>query len=506
MAKFKKRIVLAGMYEIPQPDGSYRREFIDPERLEHWADTARTMLQRGFRIPAPWNHDGAALPVQVGVDGTLSSALDNGGWWTGFTVEEELDGTPALYGVLEIPGEIADPHSLASKIGQTIKDTSVYVRPEFRDSSGQAWTDALMHVALVTHPIEHNQPNFTPLDTATGQRSATDPGLLPAGSLALCMNYCRYPVRMALPAATGSVSSRKTGGAGGPGMPGTPGKGKSPAASSADKSLQSSLGQEGGDAQINSFQELLLRLREVAKIALPEDTSPENLIERLRVALLQKAASEEEEDQGSITTPPEGATEQPAPVLMSFNPKQIASILASKVVNPDTGQPFTEAELKAVGSTPAPAPVTPPADEVVMSHPRYQELEKSAGFLAARLNEQALAGLRTRIKGLISGPKAKITQEYAQKHLEPHLAGFKMSFNADGTVRPHQVEVILDALEAVPTVLGPSRLLPGTAMSLPAAPQGVGAAVEPLPPGFEGSQVSEQQAAEIANEFLKNTV
>lgn len=156
MARFEKAILSAGQYKV---NGAVYD--ITPERLRHWADTAMRMIQSGLRIPAPWRHDEHSVPLKMGNDGTLSSSKENGGFWERFWVEEK-NGTAVLYGELEAPGEITDYDSPAGRIGKTVKETSIYVRPEFEDGSGTRWKDAILHVALVTHPVEKGQLNFVP--------------------------------------------------------------------------------------------------------------------------------------------------------------------------------------------------------------------------------------------------------------------------------------------------------------------------------------------------------
>jgi hypothetical protein len=524
MAKFRKQIVAAGVYDIPLPGGGSRVELLTPTRLQHWAETGNRMLRAGFRIPAPWCHDPNALPFKMGNDGTLPNSLQNVGFWESLEVSANEQGVPALFGLVDVPGDAQDPNSPAGKIGNTIQDTSVYVRPNFRDSAGRNWSDALMHIALVTHPVEHGQPNFQPVPKS-GIETPAIPGSpvhIQAGELALSMSHCRYQIdahgdwHLAMAAPGSGLAANGPGTAGGSPVNATGAR--------SSKGLTDTLGDESGDRRISSFQELLIRLREVAKIALPEDTTEETLVERLGVALMQKAASEEDEEKpGSTIKPPEGAREQTAPVVMSFKPEQVQAIVTAQVVNPTTGQPFTADELVQIGevqmsqkpATPPAAPVPPAGnstpDEIlalVMSHPKVQELQQTTAFLARRVNEQALATVQSRINGLIA---KGLPKTYVDTHITPLLTGFQMSFNPDGSQRKHPVEVILDGLEpainlvapartsGVSALLTPSQLNSALSMSNPPGTE------EPLPEHLRPSQVTDEKAAEVANEFLKNT-
>jgi hypothetical protein len=481
MAKFRKSIVTAGVYEIPSSDGKNRIELLTADRLKHWAETAKRMEQSGFRIPAPWNHDGAALPIQTGQDGTLRTSFENGGFWSDLQVKSNADGVATLYGTLDVPGDPQDHSSPAAKIGTTVRDTSIYVRPQFSDSKGQKWEDALMHIALVTHPVEQGQDNFEP---SFSQKNEAGVAISMSHRLVLSRPENQPPqkdVFMAIRDFQPSGASAT--------IPGAPDQ------------IEGSGPNE--QQEINSFKELLLRLREIAKIALPEDTTVQNLVERLRVVLLQKEASEEadEEEEGSTTQPPEGAKEQPAPVVMSFNAQQIDAIIAAKVVNPSTGKPFSKDELAKVGE-PKPVETNP---DVVMSHPKVVELTNACNFFAKRLNDMTLGEIRSRVQGLVA--KGKISKDYVEKKLAPLMEGFQMSYSPDGTRQPHQIEVVLDALEAANSLVGP-------AVSQGVMNQQQAAAYlamnfskeEPMPPDFlNGGVLNEEDASKVANEFLKNT-
>lgn len=70
----------------------------------------------------------------------------------------------------------------------------------------------------------------------------------------------------------------------------------------------------------SSLTALVNKLKEVAKIALPESVTRESLVEVLMGALLQKGLSEQ--DGGTkpdLTTPPKGSLAEPGPVIMSEN-------------------------------------------------------------------------------------------------------------------------------------------------------------------------------------------
>ena len=423
--RFKKPIVTTGVYTIP---GDVPRKVkINQDRLDHWKDQFDKMKEAGVSVPAPWNHSKEALPMSVGNDGTLPRSDINAGWWDKLWVE---DGT--LWGELDVP-QSAD----AVKIGTNVKETSIYVRPDFEDGSGNKWQDSLMHIALVTHPIENGQGNFTPVGDESG--------------LAISMSHLTEPLEMASPEkAEEQVSSN-------------------PVGVSPDR-----------ENSQNGVPALLEALRAVM-IDLPEDTNDTNFMERLLVALRQKKASEHPEDK-SVSKPPEGAKEQPAPVAMSQeNAKEIEASSDDKQL-----------------------------EEVVMSHPKFQAAQKTVNFLMGHIGNQHKEQLASRRDSLIA--EGKITEEYAAQHLNPSIDGFQMSFGEDGSVSECAAAQIMDALEAAPSlttnILGGSNssqdlnklALAMSQSGVSGLPAGINLQEEKNPAAGEGLNPDD-----VALEFLKNT-
>jgi hypothetical protein len=225
---------------------------------------------------------------------------------------------------------------------------------------------------------------------------------------------------------------------------------------------------------------MLESLRAVA-IDLPDDTNDVNFMERLIVALRQKKASENPEED-SITNPPEGAKEQPAPVAMSQE---------------------KETDVKEV---------TPQATaEEVLSHPSYQAATKTISFLMSHLNGQEKAKLQERRNTLLAG--GKVSEDYASKYLDPAISDFKMSFGEDGSVEVCNAATIMDALEAAPSlvtgILGKGQQPDANSL------QQLGLAMSQsgmsgIPAGLEYQEevnpdTAGPSADDIAMEFLRNT-
>jgi hypothetical protein len=415
--RFKKPIVTTGIYTIPGE--TPKKVEITKDRLNHWVQQFDSMKEAGISVPAPWNHSKDALPMSVGNDGTLPRSDINAGWWDKIWMQ---DGT--LWGELDVPRS-----EDAVKIGTNVKESSIYVRPEFNDGSGNKWDDSLMHIALVTHPIENGQGNFEAVEEMEQ-------------GIALAMSQLTEPLSMS------NLDEVRPGGSVAP--------------------------------QKNGIQEMLESLRAVA-IDLPDDTHEVNFMERLIVALRQKKASENPEDD-SISNPPEGAKEQPAPVAMSQEKET------------DVNKTISQ-------------------EEAVLSHPSYQAATKTISFLMSHLNGQEKSKLQERRNTLLAG--GKVSEDYASKHLDPAISDFKMSFGEDGSVEVCNAATIMDALEAAPSlvtgILSKSQGDPnattlqqlGLAMSqsgMAGIPAGFNLQEEQNPNETDGPSPED-----IAVEFLRNT-
>ncbi len=344
--KFSKPIVSAGKYNVPTEKGPDREETITANRLRHWALQHGEMVKQGLKIPAPWAHNGEG-PLQIGSDGTLKSSKDNAGFWEKLWVDNGM-----LWGIVDVPSE-----EDAIKIGKSVQETSVFVRPKFIDGKGSEWEDSLMHIALVTHPVEAGQGNFVP----------------EKDGLTLSMS----------------------------------------------QNTQMNVDITGNSSTL-SLNEVLKKLREVAEIGLPENTTESNLIDRLMSALMQKEISDKDKlETGTTRRPPSKSVEQPSTVAiaMAFNTEQIKSIVDSKVINPKTSKEFTEVDLLK-GNEPVTMSQTPNVPKEVENNPAFQSLKNSVGFLMSHTATLTKVGFTDRINALVS--KGVISKDYVETNCFEH--------------------------------------------------------------------------------------
>lgn len=512
MARLTKAIVRAGVHNVSTPNGERRWETILPERLQHWADQANEMIASGHSIPAPFSHDPSATPVLMGPGGLPATSYDNAGFWDSFYVGID-NGTPTLFGEIEPPGDENDPRSPAFKIGRTVKETSIYAEPLFVDGRGVQRQDALLHAAFVLNPIEPGQSPPVPASPAK------------PGSVAIAMSQCVYPLTMGPGSPPPKKPKPKAGGSpplspGGEGQGGTPPAGPLPTQTPTyPKGRQAREPLDGESVRSGSdITTVLENLRKVARLILPDDTSEENILERLNAALIQKDLSESEDgvESGVTRRAPPGAVEQSPPILMAFSAQQIDALVKANVINPATSKPFTKSELEAN----VPVQMAQPTASQTPTPPVPDPRDQAIAFLMGQTQNQAKAGRLARAKALVG---RKVSQNYFDTHLKPLLDGFKMSYSQgpDGVLveSPNALDATLAALEAQPDLTrgilpasAPSALPHGQSLAnvLNAIVMGqsgldlAGLQLEANP--YEGgNQISDADADALVNQVLVNT-
>jgi hypothetical protein len=361
MPLLRKEIIPAGKYSVVTPQGRVLKEFT-PSYLRHISKTANKMVKSGLRIPTPFGHSKDATPH------ASDNPANNAGYWNRFWVSTE-NGKPGLWGEVDVPGTEEDPNSPYYKAKHTAKETSVCIHENYVDGKQRKWQNALMHVALVNHPVVPNQKDFEHVPDNTSV------------------------VNMSM------------------------------------------LTEKDPTLTVPDISGLIKKLRDVCKIYVPDNTTPETFIKDLAVAV------------GQYELCPPGRTEgiDPVPVYMSTQIKdsdmplsqdQIKSIVESGTINPVTGKAYVAEDFNVAATAPSP------------------EDKKVGAVLKAFTNkfiDQARSSVTNRINSLIES--GRITKEYAEKHLHPKVE-FQMSLvgtQDNPEIADHPLEVTLSALEALPT-------------------------------------------------------
>jgi hypothetical protein len=269
MAKFRKNIVKPSVYRVNTKEGKQIRA-VSSEFLKEVCENTREMMAAGIKVPAPYAHknengiypgpvleqEGKEVDAKT-LEPTVWSSDFNAGFWNEFTLDDT-----SIAGVLD---------SSNSDIGETIKDTSIYVDPEFTDGLGRTWKNVIRHVALVTNPVEPYQDNFTKIEE---------------GEHALAMSFS-----MSDEVGGDPISQVQD----------------SPSGEASDKTEANP---SGGDVT-----EIVKLMDEKFGISFPGDTSDANFLDRLLTVLTSIPNEEEGEDE--MLGKPKGSEVQSSPVIMA---------------------------------------------------------------------------------------------------------------------------------------------------------------------------------------------
>lgn len=371
MPLFSKQILKPGRYLARDLTGK-RVEFnVTPERIEHWIENFGKMKRAGLNVPAPWKHDPKSVPSSE------ASSRDNAGFWEKLWVAP--DG--CLHGQINVP-RAED----ASRIGTTVKEVSPLVRPEWKDGMGADWQDSISHIALVQKPVASGQDNFEEV-VEEKDRLAVAASLTDYVGVALDANIA-----------------------------GDDQSGKLPTSATAP-----------------SIQDVLAALAETG-LSLPEDTTFENLAERIVVACKAISGSQDSEDETQEGKPM--TKEQPNPIAMAEEIKILKETVTTKT---------TELETQTAANTKLKTRVD--------------------GFVALSL-EQQKKGFEVRLSDLAKPPSPKLTQEFYNKTIKPLLDAYVLSFDEDGKIQPTELDLIIETLEASPGIDPKAQFFQGSGVQL----------------------------------------
>ena len=165
MSKFKSRLVPIGKH---QPRNG---EFVvDLARNERWLKNFQAMKKAGIKVPLAWGHQPKAEPANE-----EKTKADKEYWLSkynaGYVEDAYLDKDGTLGIVADSPAvEINDKGEAVTTAtlpdGRQVKCAIAEVSGAFRDwkdGTGRAWPDSLIHVALTPLPVIANQEGFTPI-------------------------------------------------------------------------------------------------------------------------------------------------------------------------------------------------------------------------------------------------------------------------------------------------------------------------------------------------------
>jgi hypothetical protein len=161
VARFRKETIGAGHYRTPDGD-----QVVDPQRLQHWADTINEMVSLGIKPPLSWGHGKGALPHAEGdgdywrsrlVAGKITGATITPGGTLGVSIDApgiEAGSDGSLTTLAELPD--------GRKVRSAVEEVSIGAM-DWTDGTGRLWRDAPVHVAITPLPVwvpEGGQPPF----------------------------------------------------------------------------------------------------------------------------------------------------------------------------------------------------------------------------------------------------------------------------------------------------------------------------------------------------------
>ncbi len=261
MAKYSKDVLYPGTYHLP--DG--RRITYTPSDVQHLSRRLLDMTQAGLQVPLCWDHQHEAKPVQMGTGGA-----DRHKWNLGFATGARLTPEGYLEASLDVPVD-EDARRLPA-----VRYVSPEIVNDYVDGSGRKWPGlSITHVAVTSRPVQHKQSPFKPVQ----------------------LGYA--PVWLSLGDMDMADEEKGT-------------KKKSSSEPDGDEAAS------GGDVK------KILGLLKSKGVPLPEDTTSENFMDRLMVALVATGASEDgagdTEIEGGGTDDTDVAA--PPPVMMSMDQVQ----------------------------------------------------------------------------------------------------------------------------------------------------------------------------------------
>lgn len=410
MALFRKVIVRPGTYSVRTAKGR-RIVPVTRDYIKELYDTNTKILESGMNIPAPYAHrDGENIVPSILTDEDTDAETKqkkkwssdiNAGFWKKFEVGKDGE----LAGYVEVPGNENDPNTPAGKLGTTIKETSVFVEPEWEDGLGRKWNKALRHIALVTNPIEPGQSNFEPVTS----------------DYALAMSFSMADEIGGSPSSPGKDTEKKE-------------------PSSEDQSSETSqegVGDEGktesedtkeldatGEARIG---EIVSLFKEKFGVEMPSDTTCDNFFDRLRTILISTPSEDEEDLMG----------------LRKQKPNKMGKDNKDDKGKDKDGKPFGS-ETQNTSSNSYSMNDNP---EVI------QDVDKKS----SKLLEKYLAALKKSLAERIQAAVAagKIGKKYAAETLQPQLDALVMSFedmDEEGEFKKTELEIRLEMAEELPSL------------------------------------------------------
>lgn len=130
---------------------------VTPERIKHWHETIQALVKRGYRPPVCWGHQSGATPHSED-DDQYWRARFNAGRITGSSIDPKTGELEIEFDAagLELTPDGALTSLATLPTGQTVRtqiDEVSIGAMDWKDGSGKVWKDAPIHLALTTLPV-----------------------------------------------------------------------------------------------------------------------------------------------------------------------------------------------------------------------------------------------------------------------------------------------------------------------------------------------------------------
>jgi hypothetical protein len=225
----------------------------------------------------------------------------------------------------------------------------------------------------------------------------------------------------------------------------------------------------------SSIAQLSKALEDNARIYLPPDTLPQDLVKVLLVSLKQHNLSTEQPgDEAEVVDTQSVFMSLPEGKKMPLSKVQAEELVKLGAINPKTNKPFTLEDFE------------------VSDQPT--QLERYALALTTTLVDERKTTLRKRINDLIG--TGRTTKEFAETRLYPEIDKYELSLGDGAKFEPNRFDLLIESLEALPGKEAPPELL--LANGIP-----YGARSHEGLPGEGGQPISKEDAEAMKNEMLK---
>lgn len=367
MPIIRKEVLAPGVVFVEDSNGNPMPVEFTRKHIDHYYDSGKRMLRMGLMVPVPFEHQDFSL--MTAAERRAAQLRDNAG---------EVKDFVRVGGKLFADLEVSD--QTAAKFGKTIKYVSPDIERRVVDGKGNVWENVITHVALTNRPRWMDQEPFKGNDGAALMEKLTAGKELVPTKFSLSLGNIRLSMAaavrkdgkgwtMADPNALKKVKlsdepdDKKDDEA-----PAKGETGKEPESAEEPVQTPSEFADAGGNksAGLANLVEKLLQLG----VKVPDDTSPDNMIERLNVAIdaylhakvhhgIEDPKQNDDAGAMAATDGQYGAgpvTEEPHTMLMSLAKNDnagMAALAKAAIKSAKSGYQAKIATLKKLGTDPA---------------------------------------------------------------------------------------------------------------------------------------------------------